>query len=351
MAFETVTVIAGGYSYRTWIEAAVEAGAAQAARSFSIIAAEPDQLMMQGWPLRPGVAVEVKASGDTLLKGYIDDYAPEFGVDYHRAVISGRSKAKDAIDSSAIHETGEWKKKKITEIAKDLLGPFGLKLDSALDDLKQIPVWRLAPGSTVFEELEAMARSHGALIVGAADGGMRLTRADKFKMHAGSLREGVNIKRASARLSEKDKHDKVHARGQKNKGSGKDSHRLEHVSRDKTVERHRPLLILAEGDIDKERLRQRGNWQVERAAGWSTAATIEVAGWRDDAGALWDPEKLVFVESKKLKISQLMAIKQVRFLQNNDEGTVSTLSLVDPRALGGKDAKGRSNNAWETGAE
>jgi prophage tail gpP-like protein len=351
MAFETVTVTAGGYVYSTWVETTVEAGAAQAARSFSIIAAEPDQSIGQGWPLRPGVEVEVKASGDLLLKGFIDDYAPEFGPDYHRAVITGRSKAKDPIDSSAIHETGEWKKKKITEVANDLLDPFRLKLDSDLDDLKPIPFWRIVPGATVFEEIEAMARSQGALVIGTADGGMKLTRADKFKLHAGSLREGVNIRRASARLSEKDKHDKVYARGQKNKGSGKDAHRLEYVSRDKTVERHRPLLILAEGDTDKDRLKERGDWQVERSAGWSTTATIEVVGWRDDAGALWDPEKLVFVESKKLKISQTMAIKQVRFLQNNDEGTIATLSLVDPRALGGKDAKGRSNAAWETGSE
>jgi hypothetical protein len=43
-----------------------------------------------------------------------------------------------------------------------------------------------------------------------------------------------------------------------------------------------------------------------------------------------------------------MAIAKVRFLQNNDQGTISTLELVDPAALGGKSG-GNSNSAWETG--
>jgi prophage tail gpP-like protein len=351
MAFELVTVEAGGYQYSTWTEATAEAGAQQAARSFSIIASEPDQLFSEAWPLRPGTDVAVKASGSLIVKGYIDTYSPEFGDGYHRAVISGRSKTKDVIDSSAIHKTGEFKKKTILDIGKELLKDFNVELQSAIADLTKFPVWRLAPGATVFNELEVMARQDRALLIGTADGNLKLTRADQFQMHAGALIEGVNIQQASAQLSEKHRHDKVHARGQKRLGSGEDAHRLEYVSRDKTVERHRPLLVLAEGDTDKDRLKNRAKWQVARAAGWSTQATIVVPSWRDEAGELWDPEKLVFVESRKLKISQVMAIRQVRFLQNNDQGTIATLTLVDPQALGGKDAKGQSNDAWDTGEE
>jgi prophage tail gpP-like protein len=350
LSFEWVTVETQGRQYSTWIEVTVDAGAQQAARAFSIIAAEPNQLIQDEWVFRPGAEVSVRASGSLLVKGYVDDYAPEFGVDFHRAVISGRSKSKDCIDCSAVHEKGEWKKKKIDEIAKDLLKPFKIDIQSQLKS-KEIPVWRLAPAATVFEEIEAMARQEGALIIGKADGSLSLTKADKFGMHSGAIQEGVNIIQASAQLSERTKHDKVHARGQKRLGSGEDSHRLEYVSRDETVERHRPKIVLAEGDTDKERIKERAKWQTARNAGWATTATIKVIGWRDSAGELWDPEKLVFVESKRLKISQMMAIRHLRFLQNDSEGTVTTLSLVDPQALGGKDSKGGSNSVWSTGLE
>ena len=349
-AFEWVTVETQGRQYSPWLEVTVEAGAQQAVRAGSIIAAEPGQLIADDWVFRPGAEVSERATGALLVKGYVDDYAPEFGVDYHRAVISFRSKAKDAVDSSAVHETGEWKKKKIDEIGNDLLKPFKIDLQSELKS-KEIPLWRLAPGSTVFEELEALARQEGALIVGTADGGLKFTRADKFQMHGGAIQEGVNIIQAAAQLSERGKHDRVIARGQKRMGSGEKAHRLEYVSRDKTVERHRPRIVLAEGETDDERLKERAKWQVARAAGWATTATIKVRGWRDSNGELWDPEKLVFVESKRLKISQMMAIRHLRFLQNDSEGTVTTLSLVDPQALGGKDSKGGSNSAWSTGLE
>lgn len=226
MAFEFVTIEAGGSSYSTWTEVTAEAGARQAARTFSVITAEPDQIFSDAWPLRPGVEVSVMASGDLVVKGYVDEYSPEFGDGYHRAVISGRSKTKDIIDSSAIHKTGEWKKKTILDIGKDLLEKFSVTIQSNVDNLTKFPVWRLAPGSTVFNELEVMARQDRALLIGTADGNLKLTRADKFGMHAGSLREGVNIKTASAQLSERLKHDEVHARGQKNIGSGEDAQRL-----------------------------------------------------------------------------------------------------------------------------
>jgi prophage tail gpP-like protein len=354
MAFEFVTVSAGGSEYSTWEEVVVEAGAQHAARSFSIIAAEPHSAMSAEWPFRPGTEVQVQASGSLLVAGYIDTYAPEFGDGYHRAVISGRSKTKDAVDSSAIPPKkdsgvgGEWLKKDLSDIAKDLLKPVGVQVTSKLKDLTKFPVWRLAPGSTIFSELETMARQDMALLIGAADGSLVITRADKFGSHSSALVEGVNIQAASAQLSEIDKHDEVHAWGQSWEGSGKDAQRLESVSRDKTVERHRPQLVIAEGATNKDMVKSRAKWQSLRNAGWSTQVTIVARGWRDGGGALWDPEKLVFVESQRLKISQMMAIKKVRFLQNTEQGTISTMELVDPAALGGKSSGGGNPN-WETG--
>lgn len=350
MAFEFVTVEAGGSSYSTWEEVVVEAGAEQAARFFSIIAAEPHQAMSAAWPLRPGTEVRVMASGTLLVAGYIDTYAPEFGDGYHRAVISGRSKTKDAIDSSAIPKKpgGEWLKKDLSDVAKDLLKPVGVQVQSKLKKLTKFPVWRLAPGATIFSELETMARQDMALLIGAADGSLVITRADQFGSHSSALVEGSNIQAASAQLSEIDKHDETHAWGQSWEGSGEDAHRLEGVSRDKTVERHRPKLVIAEGATDKDMVKARAKWQSQRDSGWSVQATIVASGWRDSGGTIWDPEKLVFVECPRLKISQMMAIRKVRFLQNTDQGTISTLELVDPGALGGKSG---GNSNWETSSE
>jgi len=54
------------------------------------------------WPLRPGVEVRSWPPAN-FCAGYIDTYAPEFGDGYHRAIIYGRSKTKDAVDSRRSH--------------------------------------------------------------------------------------------------------------------------------------------------------------------------------------------------------------------------------------------------------
>ena len=304
MAKEFVTV--GGYS--TWEDVTVEAGAAHACRSCTITAAEPQTAMSAGFTFTPGAEVSVEANGDPLMKGYVDTYAPAFGRDFHTATITARSKSKDLVDCSAVHDSGEWKDKTLIDIAQDLLKPFGLQIQSDIQNLPKIPIWRLAPGATVFNELEVLARQHGALLIGTPDGNLKLTKADNFQLHSGSLQEGVNILCAQAALSEKGKHDKTHARGQKSKGSGAQSLRLELIAQDQTVRRYRPKIVIVEGDTDDKRVKQRAQWEMLRAAGWSTTASITVASWRDFGGSLWDPEKLVFVESQKLKISQPMAI-------------------------------------------
>ena len=344
MIEETVTVTAGGRRYSRWESVTVTAGAEQAARAFAIVTAEPDQAFGDDWVFKPGTAVEIYAGSDLLLKGYVDEYDPQFSDTQHTATITGRSKSKDAIDSSAVHPTGELRDKTLKDIAADL-DKFGIGF-AANVDLKSIPVHRIVPGATMFEELEVLARAQGLLLVGEADGSVMITRAGESGRHAGGLIEGVNIKEASASLSERNKHSKVTARGQKSSGTGKGALRLEHEAEDGSVERYRPLIVPVEGDTDQGRVQQRADWHVARSAGLSTRASILTSGWRDRDGALWDPKKLVYVESRKLKIAQDMAISSVTFEQQNQMGTTSRLQLVDPRALGGKNPKGKSNGAW-----
>ena len=56
-------------------------------------------------------------------------------------------------------------------------------------------------------------------------------------------------------------------------------------------------------------------------------------GFRDDAGQIWTPGFLVFLQSPFLDIAQTMAVESVTFSQSRDRGSESVLKLVDPRAL------------------
>jgi len=296
------------------------------------------------WVFKPGTPVEIYATDDLLLKGYVDDYEPQYSDTQHTATITGRSKSQDIIDCSAMHQTGELRDKNLKQIAEEL-DKFGIGFDSNVD-LKSIPLHRIVPGATGFEELDVLARSQGLLLIGEGNGRVMITRAGESGRHAGGLIGGVNIKEASAKLSAKGKHSKVIAKGQKPFGVGVSSLRLEHEASDDSVNRYRPLIVPVEGDTDQGRVAQRAEWHAARSAGFSTQASILTSGWRDEKGALWDPKKLVYVEDRRLKIAQDMAISSVTFEQQNQTGTTSRLAVVDPRALGGKNPKGKSNGAW-----
>ncbi len=90
----------------------------------------------------------------------------------------------------------------------------------------------------------------------------------------------------------------------------------------------------------------------QRRAG--TTAQITVKGWRDAAGKLWQPGWLIPVHVADLGLAQEMMIESVSYEQQDagtGDGTVARLSLVDPRAYGGKAGKGgKSNAAWTVGA-
>ena len=346
MARENVTIAVGGYAYSTWESVDLDAGA-KAARGFTFVAAEPPSAIGTDWPLAPGNACSVYASGDLFVTGYIDDYAPDLDVDSHKATITGRSKAADAIDSSAMDKSGGcYENMDLGQIAQ-ALDQFGIGY-KAVTKLQKIPLHQLVPGSTVHQELEVLARAQGVLMVGNADGSVNITTASEYGRHAGALVEGVNFKKGSAKLSVRHKHSEAHVKGQARRGSGAKNLRIHKMSTDSTVTRYRPKLIVAEGDTDDQRAQTRADWHIARQSGLEVTAEIVVYGWRDVAGTLWDPQKLIYLESPRLKIAQDMAIQNVKPHQGSD-GTIATLSLVDPQALGGKSAKGKSNGAWKTG--
>lgn len=355
MTDEIVSIVAGGKRYQAWERVAITAGAAQAARSAQIIAADPDAKFGDEWTFRPGTFVEIYAGGDIIVAGYVDDYSPEFDETSHKATIEVRSKSKDAIDSSAEHATGEIRDKDLEGVAKEL-DKFGVGFKAKGVQLAKIPLHRIIPGATVFHELEVLARSQGLLLIGEADGSVAITKAGKNGRHAGALLEGRNILRASAKISEKGKHSSVKVKGQRAFGVGDQSLRIEHEEKDETVDRYRPLIVVAEGDTDRDRVKLRAAYHIARSTGNSVKASITVPGWRDEAGELWDPKKLVYLESKRLKIAQDMAIESVAFNQSNEQGGLGThavLSLVDPKALGGdkKSSKGKSAKDWKTGGK
>jgi prophage tail gpP-like protein len=364
MAFEIVTLKSAGLSMRP-ITISISIAMDEAARSFEAKVKQPGMSQaglleaLAGSPpctihslADDGVGFQPDADGgDLLLTGHVERRSPSLRSAEAELPIAGRSKTGDLVDSSAEHESGEFKAKTAPDILGPLAKDYGITVES---DLQHRPrdVFRLRPGETIFTAAERIGRAEGFSVSDTEKGNLKLVKAGT-KRHAGSLTEGVNVLDASAVHDDSKKFSKVKIRAQAPDGYSPDELQIEAEASDDTIRRKRVRVIVPPELIKKADSRDRAKWHRDRAAGEGTTAEVTVPGWRDEAGLLWAPGHLVFTEIPSLGIVQDMLIKTAKLDQDDAEssnGTRAVLSLVDPRTFGGKKPKGsKSGKANDVG--
>jgi len=345
MATEFVSVIAGGFEYSGWTRCSWSAAIDEACRSFQVDTTEiPGEFSFP-----PGTPITLLATGSLICNGYVNRYHSGGGAKRHRVNIAGRSKAQDFVDSSAVHPTGHAKDKTAGEFASEL-DKFGVGINAKVP-LPKIPMQQLKQGERCFRCVERYLRSSGATLMGEPDGSISITNASVAQRAAGALIEGVNILEWSVDFDDQNRMSEYTVKGQNRHGSGAENLRIKEMANDGGVKRYRPRVIVHESDTDKSRARDRANHEKERCAGNGTKATVTVQGWRDDAGKLWTPNTIVFVQSPILMhLVQDMLIEKVDADQDDKSGTTAVLSLVDPRAHRGQGQNGKgSAGSWNEG--
>lgn len=342
MGPEIVTIKAGGRAFTAVEDVTVEAGLDKAVRSFSLeIAAEPGSTGV----LKPGTAVDILSNGDLMCRGYIDRWQPSR--DEHeksQIAVHGRGRGQDFVDCAATHDTGRFENQTLLQIAQTL-DVFGVGIFSDVE-LEPIEEYQLTPGEKAFHAIEKLARKQGVTLVGEPDGRIRIAKAGTVR-HAGGLFEPGNLRKIAGDLNWAHRHSKIIVRGQAADGDGEEALQVEATAEDAAVKRNRPLIIVEDGDIDQEAAQKRADTRRDREAGESLKASGTVQGFRDDGGKLWMPGNLVWVQSAFLGLTQVMLIKRAHFTKSGD-GSSTRLTLIDPRAFGGKQAKGsKADDAWE----
>lgn len=296
-----------------------------------------------GLPTFPGFATTITASGDPMLTGYVRDVNTSYSGDSRSLSLGFVSRTIDLIEASAIHPSGEILNKDLVAIAKDL-DSYGVGIETDGSSFPPEIRHKLQIGETAFSSIERRARARGALLYDTPKGRLKIATKPEG-VHAGTLRRGVNIlPGASASFTEEDRFSETRIRGQQSDGTEKQHLRPQTKVRDSGVTRNRVLILPQEGEGTIDRMQARAIWQARRAAGNSVTASIPVTGWRDAGGKLWSPNWLVQVEDDFLGIEGMMIIKSVTFEQG--DMTKATLSLADPRALGGENPRGKTSAGY-----
>ncbi|MCA9789664.1 MAG: hypothetical protein KC462_07820 [Cyanobacteria bacterium HKST-UBA05] len=332
------TLVIDGRTYEGWEAVSVSRTIEALSGSFDLALADHGPDGEVSLALTDGSACRVLIDGELVITGYLDKRTYTLNENDHPITVSGRDKAGDLDDCAALNQPGEWKHQKLETIAADLVAPFGISISTQVDTGPVFDSFQLEQEETVQRALERMAKLRGVLIYADASGNLVINRAG-LGLQATAVVEGQNLLSGQSEFDSGERFGQIYVKGQQAGTKTKRGKALSQVkasATDSDIGRYRPLLVVAEGQIDTAKAQRRAQWEVARRRGRSRRANVSVQGWRHggNSGPLWAVNQLVRVIAPSLGLNDLFTVGSVTFRQGSQGGgTVTTLDLAPPEAF------------------
>ncbi|MDJ5728753.1 contractile injection system protein, VgrG/Pvc8 family [Salmonella enterica] len=307
--------------------------------------------------LAPGKPFTLSIDGQTVITGYTDGRRRQMGADSMKITIAGRDKTADLIDCAAIYKGGQWKKRTLEQIARDLCQPYGVAVRWELTDAESaapFSSFTLDHSETVYEALGRAARARGVLITSNAAGDLVFTRADES--HSDRLVLGENLLSVDFDEDYRDRFSeytvKGHGRSNGKVGDTVDARTIasqKGTATDSAITRYRPMIILADSKIDAQSATARALREQRRRLAKSVTFEAQLDGWTRSNGQIWMPNILAEIDASKFAIQTgPLLVSKVVLTLDDREGVKTTLTLA-PRdgflVPVEKDRKGKSSGS------
>jgi prophage tail gpP-like protein len=368
-----VRLLVAGEDFGGWLSVRIAAGIERQARDF-------DLSVTNTWPggaevsrrIQPGAECRVMIGDDLVLTGFVDATPISHDGTSYSVAVKGRSKTADLIDCAAINEPGQWSKRKLEAIAAELAREYGIEVVTEVDTGEPIAEHQIQPGETVWQSMERMLGLVNVLSTDNALGQLVLTDVSPFQTTT-ALVIGQNIMSCSAQLDWKqrfseyickgatsgndddytepdgvgfDPHEDTGA-GDDDDGSAGNAVQTIAVAKDPYFSRRRVKIFTPGGKTDLLSARMKVEYERARAAARCLEIEYKVAGWRQDDGSLWLPNRRVWVSDPIIGFEAEMLIAEVEY-SICEQGMVSTLKVGPPdgyRAQVRKTKKGKASTA------
>lgn len=325
----------GGKAYSGWQEITVEKSMDQISGSFTVKATDKYPLKPHDWEIHLGDPCTVEINDHLVITGFVEAMPISYSKDEHSIEINGRDVTGDLVDCSFVSGKSEFIDTTMQGIVTALCKPFGIPVvvesQAAAGAAKKISV-NVEPGDAVFEIISKCSRIAQVLPVSYGDGKLYLTLAGSA-LSNGGLELGKNVLRATSNHNDKDRFSEYWV-----KGSGKatdDSTETKDVvspkghAIDSIISRHRPLVILADKDVDHKTAKTRAEWEAHMRAGASREYEYAVQGWLQPDGTPWEINRLVRVKDAFFGLDETLLLSSLSF-SIGENGTITTMIISDP---------------------
>ena len=309
---------------------------------------------------RPGDAVSILIGADEVIGGAIDSIAADAKPEGVSFTISGRSRAGDLVDCSAVIPGGQLRNLTLLAACRRLCQPFGIGVSMVpgTDPGKAIPLIEIEQSETVVGVIQRLCRDAQMLCWSDADGDLLIGRGAQGKTTSGIVHRvgikgrpviGNTILSISGSFDASQRFSHVLVRGQEQGVIGKDALSAaspQGAATDGDIKRYRPKIVSAENAGTKAAMKARAEWEVARRIAEGTKITATMPGWRQSPGGpLWDVGLMAAVTADALNLNEELLITGVTFRQDANAQRAD-LTIEPPAAQEPVDKSGGAGGHW-----
>jgi prophage tail gpP-like protein len=343
-ATEQATLIINGQDFIDWETVLVRHAARESpAYRFRFTCSEAAPIA-QNWgkmQIRPGDDCQIKLAGEAAFTGKVSTRQVYYDKSRHYVEIQGASPDLALTAASPVTKTMEMKNVDFSQIARQLLQPFGMQMvveGGTLPTLK-FPRVSLTHGLSVFDHLDLYSRAIGAAFTSNPQGQFVALMGPSGG--SDTVIEGQNILVGREIIYNPSMESIAPTAGQ---GTANDQKWGPAVASSPFVIKqmlnlansYQPFTLLSElPTSDNNHLNGRVGTEHNMMKEDRVTVFATVYGWLRPSGGLWQRNQTVHVKSPMLIMDDDLTAKSVTFTQDNNEGTRTTLELCNPLAFAG----------------
>jgi prophage tail gpP-like protein len=308
-------------------------------------AAERNDDKVAQWPklqIKPCDVVECDLAGMLVMTGVVVERQVAVDAQNHGVQLLAKGTTKWGYMSSVNTKTGSFDGMPFEAIFKKVLTPYldknGFEIVGMLNPIA-FKKCQNQIGESCWDFLERLARVRG-IVLGSNQNGDYVAVGNHIFPVAATLREGYNIKSMQLSINVDDAYVVYKAVGQKagsDQSSGADTNEME-AAVGGTGCKTSILITPAEQPVDQPELQDRAKNEAKWNEAAKVTATVVVQGWQWAKGQLWRVGQSVWLDSPMGPINQKMKIQRCTYTQDKQNGTQTTLDLVQPWYLNDVDA-------------
>ena len=336
-----VNTAQGFSNFSNLVKASITKSIATFSGQFSVtVTATKDEIL----PIKAGQLCRALVNGEPIITGYIDSASVSYSATSHHITLSGRDKTADLVDCTLQAEqsdfTGPISLKKLCEIAIEKSGVQGVSvIDQAnVDNFDAVSLESAKVGESIYSFIERYARKRQVLLSSDGNGNLLIAKPGLIAAKT-SLVNGINIKSANITVDLSGRYRTYIVKSAGNLAAWpidsainiEQQSNNEGVSEDNDIRAGRRLTIITENAGNQGDAQLRADWEndVRQSDSIKASVVIQDAG---DNGEVLLPNRVVQYQEPFLGQNYTMLIKSARYGFNLQQGSTTTLQLVQQGA-------------------